>query len=234
MIATRSSLHAQSFCLAAAALAGCTSAVVVESEFPTPLVETTPISIGLFYDPELRDYIHAEALPRSSTWTIDLGDANLAMLEPLYATMFASTREVETAPPNALPGLDAVLSSSLDRFEFDVPRSTRDQFVEVWLQYRLQLAKPDGNVVIDWPVSGYGKAEIDGSAEDAVHRAAIVAMREAGATIATQFMQQPDVSYWLQERENARSGSNAEGIEPVDVGAESSARVDGRGRGGGL
>ena len=77
------------------ALAGCASAVVVESDFPTPLVETLPLAVGLYYEPELKDFIHAEALPRSSTWTIDLGDANVAMLQPVYDAMFASTREIE-------------------------------------------------------------------------------------------------------------------------------------------
>jgi hypothetical protein len=181
--------------------AGCTSAVVVESDFPTPLVETIPVAVGLYYEPELRDFIHAEALPRSSTWTIDLGDANVAMLDPLYATMFASTREIQGMPPSQAEtaGVDAVLTSGLEAFQFDVPRTTRDEFVEVWLQYRLQLLEPDGNVVIEWEVPGYGKAEIDGSREDAVHRASIVAMREAGARISTQFLQQPAVSDWLEE-----------------------------------
>jgi hypothetical protein len=191
--------------ITALALGGCTSAVVVGSDFPTPLIDSLPLSVGLFYEPELRDFIHAEALPRSSTWTIDLGDANLAMLNPLYGSMFASTRELENFPPSPseAAAVDAVLSSTLDRFEFDVPASSRDEFVEVWLQYRLQLLDPDGDVVIDWPVAGYGKSEIDGNREDAVRRAAIVAMREAGARISTEFTRQPQVRDWLEEKENA-------------------------------
>jgi hypothetical protein len=189
----------------ALALAGCASAVVVESDFPTPLIDELPVTIGLFYEQELRDFIHAEALPRSSTWTIDLGDANLAMLHPLYESMFHATRELENLPPTAAEAaaVDGVLSSTLERFEFDVPASSRDEFVEVWLQYRLQLLDPNGDIVIDWPVSGYGKSEIDGNREAAVHRAAIVAMREAGARISTQFTQQPQIRDWLEEKANA-------------------------------
>lgn len=182
-------------------LAACTSAVVVESEFPTPLVEPSPLSMGLYFEDELRNFIHAEALPRRSTWTIDLGDANVAMLGPLYGTMFSSTREFETLPPPPAQAsiVDGVLASTLEEFQFDVPQSSRDEFVEVWLQYRLTLL--DGNdVVIEWFVPGYGKAEIDGNREEAVHRASIVAMREAGARISTQFMQQPAVQTWLRGR----------------------------------
>lgn len=202
--AKRNSVRVWASAAQALALVGCASAVVVESEFPTPLVETLPLSVGLFYEPELKDFIHAEALPRSSTWTIDLGDANLAMLEPLYEAMFASTREVGALPPTPAEAasVDAILSSALNRFEFDVPRESRDQFVEVWLEYRLELRDPSGAVLIDWPVSGYGKAEIDGSREAAVHRAAIVAMREAGARISTEFLAQPSVQEWLDEKFN--------------------------------
>jgi hypothetical protein len=183
------------------ALASCTSAVVVESEFPVPLVEPTPLSVGLFYDEDLRNFIHAEALPRSSTWTIDLGDANLAMLEPLFGTMFSSTRPLSRLPPSAdeAGSVDAVLASTLAEFQFDVPRTNRDEFVEVWLEYRLTLLDGD-SLVIEWFVPGYGKAEIIGTREEAVHRASIVAMREAGAKISTEFMQLPEVQTWLQGR----------------------------------
>lgn len=186
------------------ALSGCTAAVVVESEFPAPLVEPLPVAVGLFYEPRLRNFIHAEALPRSSTWTIDLGDANVAMLDPLYRTMFSSTRELESLPPSPsdAAAVDAVLTSTIEQFQFDVPRSTRDEFVEVWLQYRLQLLD-DGDLIVEWLVPGYGKAEIDGNREEAVQRAAVVAMREAGARISTQFSQQPRVKDWLEAKRNA-------------------------------
>ena len=209
MAPKRNSLRISVLSAAAFSVAACTSAVVIESEFPTPLVDTLPIAIGLYYDPELRNFIHAEALPRSSTWTIDLGDANLAMLDPLYGTMFATTRQISELPPSPLEltDVDGILSSTLNVYQFDVPRSTRDEFVEVWLQYRLQLIEPNGSTVIEWDVEGYGKAEIDGNREDAVQRASIVAMREAGARISTQFVQQPAVSDWLKEIEDARSTS---------------------------
>jgi hypothetical protein len=193
--------------LAPFAVAGCTSAVVIESDFPTPLVEELPVSIALYYDPALRDFIHAEALPRSSTWTIDLGDANLAMLDPLYSSMFAATREIESLTPSPADtaSIDGILSSALNEFQFDLPNATRDEFVEVWLQYRLELRKPDGETIFEWEVAGYGKAEIDRDREDAVHRASITAMREAGARISTQFRLQPQISGWLEDIQNART-----------------------------
>lgn len=188
-----------------AALYGCASSVVVESEFPTPLVEPLPVSVGLIFSPELHDYIYTEDIPDQATWTITLGDANIAMLEPLFDTMFSETREVSDLPLSASDqrSLDGVIRPMLEKFEFDVPIGERDQFVEVWMQYKLSLYEPDGAVVTEWPVTGYGKAELGRNREDAVRKAAIVAMREVGATISTQFANQPQVTYWLEEKGDA-------------------------------
>ena len=90
-----------------------------------------------------------------------------------------------------------MIEPKLEKFEFDVPTGERDEFVEVWLQYQITVYEPDGGTVIQWPVSGYGKSELIRDPEDAVQRAAVVAMREAGATIATKFSEQPQVKTWL-------------------------------------
>lgn len=186
-------------------LSACTSSVTVESEFPTPLVEPLPVHMGVIYDDDLKNYVYAEAVPEQSKWTIVLGDANVAMLKPLFSTMFASVQEVQDVPVQgaAAVQLDGVIRPTLEKFEFDVPVGERDKFVEVWIQYKLTLYKPDGSVVTEWPVSGYGKAELVRSREASVNQAAITALRDVGAAISTKFTSQPDVSYWLQERKNA-------------------------------
>ena len=214
MIEKRRCLGRILLCAMGAAVAGCASAVVVESDFPTPLVEPLPVSVGLIFEQQLRDFIHAETLPPRATWTIDLGDANMAMLEPLFRSMFVNTRDVDELPLSTAEaaGIDGVLRSTLERFEFDVPFGERDEFVEVWMQYRFYLYETDGEVVAEWPVTGYGKWELARNQEEAVRRAAIVAMREAGATISTQFAQQPEINYWLEERENAAGLSVDTGV----------------------
>lgn len=190
-----------SLALLAALVTGCASSVVVETDFPTPLVEPLPVRMGVIFPEELYNFIHSESIPQQSTWTIDLGDANIAMLEPLFNSMFAETLNVGDVPVGQaeMGRVDGVLRPVLEKFEFDVPIGERDEFVEVWMQYKLTLYKPTGEVVTEWPVSGYGKAELDGKREAAVQRAAIVAMREVGAAISTQFAAQPDVNFWLEE-----------------------------------
>lgn len=188
----------------AALLGACVSSVVVDARFPAPLIEPLPVRMGILYDEELKNFVHVEALPQQSAWTIDLGDANLALLSPLFERMFAETRTVDAVPvaPALRDTLDGVIRPRLEKFEFDVPIGERDEFVEVWMQYQLTLYNPDGSVVTEWPVSGYGKAELTGRREDSVRRAAVIAMREVGAAMSTKFAEQPDVSYWLRERQD--------------------------------
>jgi len=183
-----------------ACLVGCgSSQVIVESTFPTPLIEPLPVSMGIIIPDELYNFIYTEDIPDQSLWTIALGDANVAMLEPLFKRMFRETIEVDTVPlTGGNLSLDGVIEPKLDKFEFDVPIGERDEFVEVWMQYQINVYEPDGATVLQWSVAGYGKSELDRDQEDAVQRAAIVAMREAGATISTKFSEQPQIKEWLE------------------------------------
>jgi len=193
---------------AALALVGCSSSVIVESNFPSPLVVALPVRMGILIPPELHDYIYTEEVQDQSLWTIALGDANVAMLEPLFTKMFQETRNVDAVPLAVNDGsLDGVIRPTLEKFEFDVPVGERDKFVEVWMQYVLTLYEPNGDTVVAWQVSGYGKSELTHNKEDAVQRAAITAMREVGATISTKFAQQPQVSAWLGEKQNGTRAS---------------------------
>lgn len=189
--------------LAGGLLSGCAATVIVEGTFPPPLVETIPVRLGLILDDELQDFLHYEEIPQQSTYTIDLGEANVSLMDSLFASMFESTETVDDLPLSAadMVRLDGVLKPELDRFEFEVPVGERDEFVEVWMQYLLRLYETDGELVAVWPVSGYGKAET-GNREEALNQATIVAMREVGAVISTKFSEQPEVEYWLQERQN--------------------------------
>lgn len=186
-----------------ASLAACSSSVIVESKFPSPLVAALPVKMGILIPEELYNYIYTEQIRDESLWTIALGDANVAMFKPLFAKMFQETRNVDAVPlASNQYSLDGVLKPTIEKFEFDIPINEKNKFVEVWIQYQLTLFDPNGDMVVAWSVSGYGKHQLGHSKEDAVQRAAIVAMREVGAAIATKFAQQPQIKNWLAEKQN--------------------------------
>ena len=188
--------------LSVALLCSCSSSVPVQADFPRPLVEPLPIRVGVVFSEALRTFEYYEEIPQHSKWTIQLGNANVAMFEPLFASMFRESRIVPMLPLSEadLSGLDAVLQPELEKFEFDVPRNPDAKFVEVWLQYRLTLLQTDGTQIAAWPVVGYGKAQTGmlGN-EGSLRRAAVRAMREVGATLVTGFAKQPAVGEWLEE-----------------------------------
>lgn len=203
-LSSSSSASLTSVIVVLALLQGCASQVEVDANIPTPLIEPFPVSVGLVLDETLTQYEHYEEIPQQATWTIRLGDANRRMLENVIGGMFESTVAV-TDIPNAdrQSSLDGIIKPELEKFEFEVPVRGRDNFAEVWMQYRIKLYEPDGDLVADWPVSGYGKSEIIRSNRDeSLNEAVEVAMREAGAGIVTQFPIQPPVEYWLQQAQN--------------------------------
>ena len=197
---------------ACAAISGCSTSLVVNANFPQPLVDPLPVRIGIFFDETLSTYLHEEKIPQQASYSIQLGDANVSMLSQLFNSMFASTEPVIGLPLEATDRgrLDAVIKPELERFEFDVPIQRTDQFVEVWLQYQMRLYETDGRLIAEWPVTGYGKAE-HGNRGAALNRAAVVAMREVGAEISTEFSAQPAVEYWLEEKQNESALSSEAG-----------------------
>ena len=203
MNGTNSRRQLQTITVLVSMLSGCSTSIWVEADFPQPLVEQLPVSMGLILDDDLLDYVHYEELPRQAAYTIQIGEANELMLVQLFESMFTDLTEYNEFPliqPDSVE-IDGVLWPELERFEFDVPIGQRDQFVEVWIQYLVKLYETDGQLVTEWPVSGYGKAEMI-DREVALNRAIVVAMREVGATISTKFTDQPELQDWLQERGN--------------------------------
>ena len=197
---------------ACAAVSGCSTSLVVNATFPQPLVDSIPVRIGILFDEALSTYAHEEKIPQQASYSIQLGEANVSMLNQLFSSMFASTESVPALPLEATDQgrLDAVIKPELERFEFDVPIQRADQFVEVWMQYQMRLYETDGQLIAEWPVTGYGKAE-HGSRGVALNRAAVVAMREVGAVISTEFSAQPAVEYWLEEKQNESAMSSEAG-----------------------
>ena len=185
---------------AGACLAGCGgSQVIVESAFPTPLIEPLPVSMGIIIPDELYNFIYTEDIPDQSLWTIALGDANVAMLAPLFKGMFSETRDVESlAVGGGRQHIGRRASSRSSRSSSSTCRpASATSSSRSGCSIKSPSTSPTAGPSSQWPVSGYGKSELIRDPEDAVQRAAVVAMREAGATIATKFSEQPQVKTWL-------------------------------------
>ncbi len=188
-------------------MVGCAPQYVVTpmGDFPTPLVKPLPLHIGTYLSPEFSNYIYHNSNEKrsSASWTINLGAAQKALFENAIPPLFQSVTMVTTASADSWPsGLDAVLIPEVVDFEYATPRITKLNVFEVWIKYRFHLLAPDGSNIATWTMPAYGKTPTAflKSKEEAVHIAAIIALRDGGASFVTGFDKVPEIKTWLDEK----------------------------------
>ncbi len=184
--------------LAAALLGGCATSVQVSGDFPQPLMQPYPLVAGIRYPASLGEYSHTEKASNEPEVTIGLGAANLRMFRALFSGMFAEVVELNSDPnvPAPVP-VDLIIEPTLSDLELASPtKSGTDQYT-LWLNYNLQLYRPDRTLLGDWKITAYGQHDAGSmgmGAADALNNTAIIALRDAAATIVTEFSKAPGVA----------------------------------------
>ena len=193
--------------LALALLAGCGPAeVVVKGDFPTPLMQKIPITLGVWYDDEFAHHeFFEEAKTRTeSSWLVRTGEAQVQMWDSLLAGMFSRVVYMNARPgPGQMnPAVDAVLIPQVQELQYAIPAQTSVKVYEIWMRYKLELVTTGGKPIADWTMSAYGKTPTAflQSDQEAVNLAAVMALRDAGANFATTFTQVPAVRDFLQRK----------------------------------
>jgi hypothetical protein len=199
---------------AATVLGACAKSVQVTTDFPPPLMEPYPLVAGVRYRAELTDFVHTENPELQPEWTIKLGTANLQMFRTLLNGMFIKTIELDVNPQVPVdPAVDFIIEPKLEEMEFSVPQqSGSDQFV-VWLRYNLKLLQPDGQLIGDWRITGYGQedeGDLGMGSGNAMKDAAITALRDAAASIVVGFTKAPGVEEYILTRIDAPDEALAE------------------------
>ncbi len=151
--------------------------------FPEPLVEPMNMHVGLRLSPDMFGFAHEEEVLGRETWSVDMGDANAMMFQQLFRHMFTRVTFLEEDDNPADLPLDALVETSIDKFEFSVPQQTGNNSYSIWIRYRLKVYNPSGDMIGNWAVSAYGKSEGAGigSGDNALEDAALLAMRDAAA-----------------------------------------------------
>lgn len=198
---------------AALVLAGCANEVVVEGDFPQPVVEKLPIKIGVYYDPDFRTHeFFDEASSREETdWLVRTGDAQMKMYNTLLPGMFEQVVMLNELPRRDRvdtvleQDLDAVLVPHVDELQYSIPNHTKINVFEIWMRYRYELYSTDGELIAEWTMTSYGKTPTAflQTAEAAVNLAAVVALRDAGANFAMNFTRVPEVQAWMRTLETS-------------------------------
>ena len=200
--------------------AGCaTKQVVVEGNFPSPLLDPLPITLGVIYPSAFAEHeFFDEAKGRAeSDWLVKTGEAQVEFWDILFTGMFDDVvhiRDWETVQSRGSE-IDGVLIPTIADLQYTIPTHTNVKIYEIWMRYQFRLVdisaihqQEDGALsfnpderLAEWPITAYGKTPTAflQTDEEAVNLAAVVALRDAGAHFVTTFGGTPDVAVWLDE-----------------------------------
>jgi hypothetical protein len=175
--------------LTAMLVAGCGGAKVTVNDpsIPEPLIDQLQLNVAAKYPVAFDHFVHEEKVMGKEKWSIDLGGSNRLLFTKLFNSMFTEFNVVATdADPKDLM-FDALIEPSIDAFEFSVPSQSQTDEFAVWIRYRIKIFDNEGVQIANWPIAAYGKSLADSFGSDnALQRAAILAMRDAAALIILQ------------------------------------------------
>ncbi len=170
------------------AIGGCSSRVTVNNPtIPEPLVIKIPLSVAVRYPDAFERYVHEEQVMGREKWTIDLGRSNKLLFTKVFGAMFNELTVVDGSVDPSDMQFDALIEPSIDAFEFSTPSQSQTQAFAVWIRYRIKIFDREGKQFANWPISAYGKSQSTTMGKDnALRRAAVLAMRDAAALIVMQ------------------------------------------------
>ena len=188
-------------------LAGCGPVkVVVDGNFPPPLITPLPVTLGLWYGDDFskHEFFSAAKGRKESSWIVTTGAAQVEMWDSLLAGMFTKVVHLKNkpGPDQNLTAVDAVLIPHVEELQYTIPAHTSIKVYEIWMRYSFELVTPKGEPIAQWTMTSYGKTPTAflQSDQEAVNLAAVMALRDAGANFADHFTDVPGIREWLQAK----------------------------------
>lgn len=164
--------------------------VATDVEFPTPLVDELPFTVGVYYSDEFRKYVHAEDR-WGVEWKVQLGQFHVRMGDKLFDAAFRDTVLVKSPSDAPAEQVRAVVEPRIEQYSFITPRDTGAKYYAVTIRYRLNVYAPDGRLADSLTFTGYGSAPSSGvTSTNPMILATKAAMRDAAAKFLVQFPEQ--------------------------------------------
>ena len=168
---------------------GCGGSKVMmhDPTIPVPLIDQMPITVVARFPEEFDNFVHEEQVIGKEKWTIDLGQANKLLFTQLFGSMFSDFSIIAHDVDARNMPIDALIEPSIDAFEFSVPNQSQTDEFAVWIRYRIKIFDNEGVQIANWPIAAYGKSQTTTfGGDNALRRAAVLAMRDAAALIIMQ------------------------------------------------
>ncbi len=186
-------------------LSACAASTInISGSYPSPLVRKIPITVGVYYPEELRNFsfIEIDDYTGKDQYIINSGESQIELFNTVLPALFENVVMLE-APEAALSdsSIDAVFVPAIEEFQLGLPQKTKLKVYEIWMKYNMRLSNPDGEYIADWVMTAYGKAPNENfqSVDSGVKDAAVVAMRDLAASFTLGFSGIPEVNDWLRD-----------------------------------
>ncbi|MDE0646401.1 MAG: hypothetical protein OXH84_09260 [Gammaproteobacteria bacterium] len=160
-------------------LSACAGNIIVTADatVPTPIVDPHPFNVGVYYSPELVEYVHEQKVADRGSITIDLGRNQKTVFDRTFGQMFQEVVHVESL--DAIPqNVAGVIVPSIIDVQLMTPRQSRNDYYEIWIRYSIDIILPDGTKLdfastasrggredpearrtqVAWMIAAYGKA----------------------------------------------------------------------------
>jgi len=143
-------------------LAGCGARqVIVEGEFPEPLMSPLPLNMGIWYEEEFANHeFFDEAKGRTeSTWIVKTGAAQMQMWDIVLGGVFKNLEQMKNPPGSGEMNqvVDAVLVPKIEELQYAIPAHTNVKVYEIWMRYRFDMVTTAGEQIASWTMTSYGK-----------------------------------------------------------------------------
>jgi hypothetical protein len=186
-------------------LSSCKSTLDVHGNFPTPIINQMPLSVGLVLIPDFSNYTYIEAGEDRDEWEISLGDAQVQLFNVILDAMFSDVLQANNINQQTSSSVDLFLQPQLDSFQYNMPYETKGKMFEVWLKYNIKIFDNQQTLIADWILTAYGKTPTAflQSKEDALNQAMVIALRDLGASMSLRFTQVPEINQWLQMKRHS-------------------------------
>lgn len=196
---------------------GCSGGGAVQLHDPTipePLVKQLPLKVAVRYPDVFNNFVHEEQVIGKEKWSIDLGPSNRLLFTQLFSSMFTELTVIDSETDPGDLEVDALIEPSIDAFEFSVPNQSQTDDFAVWIRYRLKIFDSEGVQIANWPIAAYGKSlTTTFGGNEALQRAAVLAMRDAAALIILQMGRATGINQLSQHRASQEPETTA----PVNV-----------------
>ena len=195
-----------------ALLAACSHTVSVDGQFPQPIGDKHPLTVGVYLSDDFRQFTYSENRDDRDEWNINTGTAQQHLFETVLGSMFKETINLNQYPSNLPNDVDLVIVPQVRELQFTMPRETRVNIFEVWIKYDMHAYNAQGDSVAEWVITAYGKTPTAflKTQEAALAQAINVALRDAGATLYTGFEKVPEMQAYLSNKQRALSMQQTE------------------------